>query len=306
MTFHFAWPRLLVLLLFIVPVTYVHFRGNVKHSFLRQLIDHSAFLAPYNVLMYLFSRVSAKPILDAGEFAESAILRDHWETLRDEGLMLLKQGYIKAPIKNNDIGFNSFFKQGWTRFYVKWYDEILPSARSLCPKTTQLAEDMRDVRAVMFVVLPGNSRLNPHRDPFAGSLRYHLGLVTPNSDDCRLFVDDETYSWRDGKDVLFDETYIHWVENKTDRYRLILFCDVDRPVKVKFVQRLNRVVSTLLGKATATQNLDGERVGGLNKIYTFIHEIDQFRRRIKNANRVLYRFAKLVIVGITLYAFVSI
>lgn len=306
MTFHFTWPRLLIVLLFLIPVTYVHFRGNVKHRYLRQLIDHSAFLAPYNVLMYLFSRVSAKPILDSGEFAESAILRDHWEILRDEGLMLLKQGYIKAPTKNNDIGFNSFFKQGWTRFYVKWYDAILPSARSLCPKTTQLVEGMRDVRAVMFVVLPGRSRLNPHRDPFAGSLRYHLGLVTPNSDDCRIFVDDESYSWRDGEDVLFDETYIHWVENKTDQFRLILFCDIDRPVKAKFMQRLNRRVSTLLGKATATQNLDGERVGGINKIYIFIHEIDKLRRRIKNANRTVYRFAKLVIIGISLFAFVAI
>jgi beta-hydroxylase len=33
----------------------------------------------------------------------------------------------------------------------------------------------------MFALLPGGSHLNPHRDPFGGSLRYHLGLSTPNS-----------------------------------------------------------------------------------------------------------------------------
>jgi beta-hydroxylase len=34
----------------------------------------------------------------------------------------------------------------------------------------------------MFAMLPANGSLNPHRDPFAGSLRYHLGLITPNDE----------------------------------------------------------------------------------------------------------------------------
>nr|BFE90647.1 hypothetical protein GCM10020185_11830 [Pseudomonas brassicacearum subsp. brassicacearum] len=83
----------------------------------------------------------------------------------------------------------------------------------------------------MFALLPGDSHLNPHRDPFAGSLRYHLGLSTPNSDDCRIFVDGQIYAWRDGEDVMFDETYVHWVKNETPQTRVILFCDVERPLK---------------------------------------------------------------------------
>ena len=72
------------------------------------------------------------------------------------------------------------------------------------------------VNGAMFALLPPGGELGTHRDPFAGSLRYHLGLVTPNSDDCHIFVDGETYYWRDGEAVMFDETYIHWAENKTD------------------------------------------------------------------------------------------
>src|SRR5262249_60646326 len=53
----------------------------------------------------------------------------------------------------------------------------------------------------------------------------------------------------------------------TDQKRIILFCDVERPLKSAFITRLNRWVSNNLVKATATQNFDGERVGIINKLF---------------------------------------
>ncbi len=44
-------------------------------------------------------------------------------------------------------------------------------------------------------------------------------------------VDGERYSWRDGESVVFDETYIHYAENKTVRNRIIFFADVERSFK---------------------------------------------------------------------------
>ena len=75
------------------------------------------------------------------------------------------------------------------------------------------------------------SGLIPKLDPYAGSLRYHLGLVTPNDDACYIDVDGERHSWRDGQGVVFDETYIHEAYNQTTQNRIILFCDVERPLK---------------------------------------------------------------------------
>ncbi|WP_335672088.1 aspartyl/asparaginyl beta-hydroxylase domain-containing protein [Phyllobacterium zundukense] len=74
------------------------------------------------------------------------------------------------------------------------------------------------------------TQLTRHADPIAISLRYHLGLATPNSDACFINVDGHTLSWRDGKILLFDETYLHFVRNDTDSDRLILMCDVKRPL----------------------------------------------------------------------------
>ena len=36
----------------------------------------------------------------------------------------------------------------------------------------------------MFASLPPGATLVRHRDPYAGSLRYHIGLVTPNDPKC--------------------------------------------------------------------------------------------------------------------------
>jgi beta-hydroxylase len=281
---------------------YVHFRGRVRHGFFRQLTDHSTFLAPYNALMYLFSAVPNRPFVDVNQFPELAALRENWRTIRDEASPLLDEGQIRAARKYNDLGFNSLFRTGWKRFYVKWYDEPLPSAKALCPKTVALVESIPSVNAAMFALLPPAARLMRHRDPFAGSLRYHLGLITPNSDECRIFVDGNAYHWRDGEDVMFDETYIHYAENKTDRTRLILFCDVERPLRNRVIARINHGFKRYVIREGRTENVEGEPVGVLNKLFAYVYQVRLLGKRIKSWNKPIYYLVKFGILGALLYA----
>lgn len=155
-----------ILMLFLGSTLYVHLRGRARLPLLRQFVNHSALFAPYNALMYLFSRVPSEPYLDRSKFPELDVLKDNWETIRDEAMHLFDEGYIRAAEKNNDAGFGSFFKKGWKRFYLKWYDKALPSAEALCPKTVELVNSIPNVKGAMFALLPGGSHLNPHRDPF--------------------------------------------------------------------------------------------------------------------------------------------
>ncbi|MHC8378525.1 aspartyl/asparaginyl beta-hydroxylase domain-containing protein [Pseudomonas sp. MDT1-16] len=308
MTFSIA-AKASLLLLFLGSTLYVHLRGKARLPVLRQFVNHSALFAPYNALMYLFSSVPSKPYLDRSKFPELDVLKDNWEVIRDEAMHLIDEGYIRVAEKNNDAGFGSFFKKGWKRFYLKWYDKPLPSAQALCPKTVALVSSIPNVKGAMFALLPGGSHLNPHRDPFAGSLRYHLGLSTPNSDDCRIFVDGQVYAWRDGEDVMFDETYVHWVKNETDKTRLILFCDIERPLSNRLMTRINRWISGFLGRATAPQNLGDERVGGINQVYAwsknssdkFSGVIKQWKRRNPKAYRVLRPVLALVVSALLGY-----
>ena len=290
--------RLIVLVLvalYFASVLAVHLRGRVRLRFGRQLFGHSGFFAPYNVLMYAFSAVHGRPFVERAQFAALDPLRDGWQGIRDEALHLFDEGYIRAAEKHNDASFGSFFKEGWKRFYLKWYGEPLSSAHALCPNTVALLETIPTVRAAMFALLPPGGKLNPHRDPFAGSLRYHLGLVTPNSDDCRIFVDGEAYSWRDGKDVLFDETFVHWAENRTDRTRVILFCDVERPLRTPVMRAVNRVVSRVLGRATAAQNVATEQVGIVNRLNAWAHRTGERRKRFKRRFPLGYQLARIAL-----------
>ena len=59
-----------ILAAFIATGLFVHLRGRVKHKLFRQLTDHSTIMAPYNTLMYLFSKVPAKPYADVKQFPE--------------------------------------------------------------------------------------------------------------------------------------------------------------------------------------------------------------------------------------------
>jgi len=294
-------PKFIVLVVFFAAALFVHLRGRVRLPFLRQFFNHSTLLAPYNVLAYLFSAVPRKPILNVRDFPALDPLRENWQAIRDEALQLFDAGHIRAAAKNNDASFNSFFKTGWKRFYLKWYDEPLPSAQLLCPKSVALVRTIPTVKAAMFALLPPDGVLNPHRDPFAGSLRYHLGLVTPNSDACRIFIDGNPYAWRDGEDIVFDETYIHSAENRTDVTRIILFCDIERPLHTSLMRAINRGFGGFMGRATAAQNLPSDRVGAINRAYAGIHHLKQFAKRAKQANRPLYKLVQITLILGVLY-----
>jgi len=173
---------------------------------------------------------------------------------------------------------------------------------ALCPRTTELLAGIPSVNAAMFTLLPPGSRLGAHRDPFAGSLRYHLGLVTPNSPECFIVVDGEKYYWKDGEAVMFDETYIHTAENRTDVTRVILFCDVERPLSNPIVRALNRTIGRSMIKAAATQNVPGEHVGVLNHVFEYVYKIRILGTRIKAWNRPVYYLLKWLLIAALLYA----
>ncbi|QWA12978.1 lipid A hydroxylase LpxO [Sodalis ligni] len=289
--------KYIILLLLIACAVYVHYRGRVRFGFWRQLADHSSFVSPMNVFMYLFSAIPLTPYLKLETLPELEILRNNWRMIRDEGLALMAMREIKVSDKYNDAGFNSFFKTGWKRFYLKWYEDSHPSAKALCPRTTELLRTLPSVKAAMFAELPDGSRLPRHRDPYAGSLRYHLGLMTPQDDRCFIEVDGKRYSWRDGEDVLFDETYIHYAENSSGKQRLILFCDIERPMRYRWAQAVNHWLGRHVLSAGAAPNWDSDRTGGVNKAFKYIYAVRKVGKYLKKKNRAGYYLIKWLLFG---------
>jgi len=289
--------KLIIIAVYVLSIAYVHLRGKVRHKLGRQLSDHSTFLAPINCFLYLFSKVPSRPYLQPADFPELQPLQDNWEEIRSEALALLQAGAIKKSEQPNDVGFNSFFKTGWKRFYLKWYGDNHPSAIELCPRTTELLNSIGSIKAAMFAELPPGSRLVRHRDPYAGSLRYHLGLQTPNDPGCYINVDGEEYHWRDGEPVMFDETFIHYAQNKTEQNRVILFCDVERPLKYRWATAFNRWFSRNVMSAAASPNDASDKTGGINRFFTKIYGIRLRGKELKKRNRTRYYLEKWAIFG---------
>jgi beta-hydroxylase len=298
--------KAIIVIVFALSVAYIHFRGRVRHKLSRQLSDHSTVLAPINSFLYLFSRLPNRPYLSTADFPDLAPLQAHWEDIRAEGLALMRQGEIKRSDQFNDVGFNSFFKTGWKRFYLKWYGDHHPSASKLCPRTTELLQQIGSVKAAMFAELPPGSRLVRHRDPYAGSYRYHLGLDTPNDPGCHINVDGQSYYWRDGEAVMFDETYIHYAENTTDRNRLILFCDIERPLKYRWAAAFNRWFSRNVMSAAAAPNSSEDNTGAINRLFSRIYKVRLRGKAMKKTNRMRYYLEKWAVVGLLIALFIWI
>src|ERR1700749_510280 len=72
----------------IISTVIIHYRGKIRYKFFRQLTDHSTFMAPINVPMYALSGVKNKPYIETSNFPQLGALRSHWQTIRDEAIML--------------------------------------------------------------------------------------------------------------------------------------------------------------------------------------------------------------------------
>ena len=285
-----------VLLTFLASALFVHLRGRSRFKLVRAMTDFTVLLAPVNVVMYLFSRTPRSVYIDPQHFPELKVLQDNWQLIRDEAMRLNDEGFIRAAAGYTDIGFNSFFRTGWKRFHLCWYGKDLASAEALCPQTVKLLRSIGTVKAAMFASLPPGARLVRHRDPYAGSLRYHLGLQTPNDPGCYIEVDGQRYHWKDGQSVMFDETYIHHAENTTDQQRVILFCDIERPLWGSPLRAFNRLFAKHVMAAASTQNVNGEPIGGINKVFAHAYKLRAMAKQLKVRQRKLYFFGKWVLI----------
>src|SRR5438046_9355693 len=109
-------PKFIVLYVFVASAMYVHYRGRIRHGFLRQLTHHSSLMAPYNALMYLFSAVPNRPFVDVSGFPELSPLRHNWQPIREAAVKLFGEGHIRAAAKYTARGFTFFVRTGRKRF----------------------------------------------------------------------------------------------------------------------------------------------------------------------------------------------
>jgi len=284
--------------LVVCSMTYVYrYRGTLRYASLREYMRKAwPVFAPFNCLLYIFTKPRARRVfMDLHDFPELSHLQESWPVIRAEVLQLHEQGYFSKTCDPNspasfDIGFRTFFKYGWSKFYLRWYGHTHNSAIALCPNTVALLQGMKSVNGAMFSVLAPGAKLTRHLDPLAVSLRYHLGLATPNSDACFIEVDGQRHSWRDGQAALFDITYLHHARNDTNEPRLILMCDIERPMNI-----FGRIINFFykgLARLTVVPNIEGDKQGFANRVFSSVAPAFARSKALKTTNRKLYTVIK--------------
>lgn len=292
---------LAVVAVYALSMAYVYrWRGQTRFaSFTEYVRKGWPLFAPLNCLLYLMTpRAASAPILSDQTIAELKLLRENWTVFRDEA-EALHASRIFDNVANPeaasfyDIGFRTFYKRGWSKFYLTWYGTTHHSARRLCPKSVELLSRLKSINGCMFAILPPGGQLSRHLDPFACSLRYHMGLATPNNDACFISVDGHTKSWRDGEAFLFDETYLHFVRNDTDQYRLILMGDVERPMA--WPGRLFNRLYKFGMRIMVVPNTPEDQRGVGNVVFEKSRKLMAMGQELKARNKSRYKLVKFAL-----------
>jgi ornithine lipid ester-linked acyl 2-hydroxylase len=165
-------------------------------------------------------------------FPWAADLEREWRTIRGELDRVLLRKDELPNVQDITVDAASITRDDrWKIFLFVAYG--VRSARNcdLCPETWRIVQRIPGLRTAMFSILEPGKRIPPHRGPYNGVLRLHLGLVVPEPRDLvAIRIGPELRDWKEGQALIFDDAYEHEAWNETGRERVVLFIDFARPL----------------------------------------------------------------------------
>lgn len=198
--------------------------------------------------------IATPPILDRDRyFPDHVVFENNWREMREECLKLMRDMALvphfhevmpeQRPLSEHGAKF-------WRLLVLRAYGVDHPDNQAKCPFTAALFRGNEAIRSVAISFLEAKKHIPPHRGPFRGVLRYHLGLVIPlNADGSstnRLRVDGVTHELYEGKGMLWDDTYVHEAWNDSESVRAVLLVDIVRPDMPRLLTALNNAILFLL------------------------------------------------------------
>jgi len=201
-------------------------------------VKNKVFLSKYQRSLYNVERLTGKPWWKKEETPYTKIfnnLERNWMIIRDEGLKILDQrGYFKPESENlRDVG-------DWKQFEL--FARGIKNVKNCkqCPVTCSLIETFHEATQcrrgqIKFSVMHPGTHVWPHCGPTNCRLRAHLGLKVPLHTYIR--VAEEIRSWKEGKFIIFDDSFEHEVWHNGTATRLVLIVDFWHPELTKEEKR---------------------------------------------------------------------
>ena len=189
--------------------------------------------------------LTAKPFWDSRQFEWVPRLEAQYETIRSE-LLRLRDNRAFGPHPQADLVGEGV----WAEYHLFDHEKKLDQNCAQCPQTTEIIESIVDAKSCglkYFSALAPDTVVRSHCGPYNLRLRCHLGLVIP--DDCGIRVGGETRSWKEGKCLIFDDSFFHESWNRSNRTRVVLLIDFIHPdltlLEITFLRKLWGAVQKL-------------------------------------------------------------
>jgi aspartyl/asparaginyl beta-hydroxylase (cupin superfamily) len=193
-----------------------------------------------------YSKVGNPPIYDKVVFPWALEIEHEWRTIRTEldSVLMRKDELPGFHELSSDVATISW-DRGWKTFLLAGYGFRSDANIMKCRETWRICQKIPGLITVMFSIFEPNKHLPPHRGPYNGVLRLHLGLIVPEPrEKLGIRVENETYRWKEGEAVIFDDAYEHEAWNNTDKTRVVLFVDFRKPLRFP-ANVLNRLLLSL-------------------------------------------------------------
>jgi ornithine lipid ester-linked acyl 2-hydroxylase len=192
-------------------------------------------------------------VYDNRLFPWVASIESSWKTIRIELDRVLARTNELPNVQDITLDATAITKDdGWKIFLFVAYGIKSEPNIALCPQTWKIVQQIPGLKTAMFSLFQPGKRLPPHRGPYNGVLRLHLGLLVPeHGNDLGIRIGSETVSWTEGTVLIFDDAYEHEAWNETGKPRVVLFVDFEKPLRFPF----NIINSVLLRLAMLTPYL---------------------------------------------------
>jgi beta-hydroxylase len=178
------------------------------------------------------SKVGNPWVYDNATFPWAAEVEAEWKLIRAELDHVLKRkselpGFHEIAADVRSISNDA----DWKTFLIAGYGIKSDEAIRQCPETWRIVQKIPGLKTAMFSIFEPGKHLPAHRGPYNGVLRFHLGLVVPESDDIAIRVGEQVCHWQEGKALIFDDAYEHEAWNHSDKVRVVLFVDFVKPLR---------------------------------------------------------------------------
>lgn len=158
--------------------------------------------------------LAAAPVHNRRQHAWTRHLQAAFDDIRGE-LDEVRQAFERARY-DSDLN-----PKPWHTYYFYFRGKPEHSHLAACPRTAEmLGRIPHNGLHVCFSAIEPGGALHPHTGPTNASLTAHLGLA--NCAGARLTVAGETAEYRDGEVLVFDDSFVHWVENTGTAVRYTL------------------------------------------------------------------------------------